>query len=134
MAHNGSVETRRFLIIFGAAFGSVFALVGGILGYVFFLKPEFLDCPGTVAALGRVREDERVVELLGAPFDRVKARGGVTDGAINSKVDVVLDLRGPRGEAELEVVGFQIAKGPWEFSTLTLRHAENVVDLTARAE
>jgi hypothetical protein len=125
----GIMTPQRFLLVFGLGFFSIFALVGGILGYVFFLKEDSLDSPGIDQALSRARGDERVVAWLGEPLQKVRARGGVESASVNAKVDVVLGLRGPRGEADLMAVGFRLGQGPWEYSALELRQGERRIDL-----
>lgn len=112
-------STRKILYIFLGGFFGVFALVGGILGWVFFFAAP-LGGPEMEAAVAFARTNPRVRGLVGERIELTKTRGGYVRRSVNAKVDARLTLRGNRGEAEIEVIGFRLGERPWEFTSLSI--------------
>ncbi|HSC85832.1 MAG TPA: cytochrome c oxidase assembly factor Coa1 family protein [Polyangiaceae bacterium] len=129
------MKVRTFLLIFAGGFLSIGGLVGGILYYAFSHSDELVKSPGLDVALERARADRRIGELLGSPLESRGLRGGTkshcneSEQLCNSTVDVTVQLVGPRGQAEFEVVGFALGKLPWEFAALELRQGDKTLNL-----
>lgn len=127
---HGDVSTRTFLIVFATGFVSIFLVVGGVLFWAFDQK-GFVSSPGIDLAVALVRGDPRVVQALGESFEIEQVRGGVGSSAHNASVEVEVGLAGPRGKADLTIVGFRIGQTPWVYPKLELRTGAERMDFSS---